>query len=503
MILTQNEINRLFVKFKQKAQKSLEHGRYDNCLKYLIAACRTAYTFYIGFTDDEIESMLKNLSIKIRTRKYKGGKPRCVFYDTFSQDAQGLTMQYVDAIIVAGWEMLYITEFGLADPRSVRLKQTLADCSKATVITVPSNKKGMAKSQFVYDAIMDYAPDKLFMHIHPSSVEAVTGFYALPKEIIKYQINLTDHAYWVGAGCMDYSFEFREYGAWLSVEHRGLKKEQILMLPYYPMMKETAFQGFPQESEEKVKVFSGASFYKIIDENDTFFKLNKAILDANPNAVTLFAGGGDMALLNGLIEKYELQGRFIPIGQRNDIFECYKHSDIYLSSYPLGGGLMAQYAAHAGLPILALANPTSSGKIEEMVCQKHEEVITFDNMDALVAEASRLINDEAYRKSRGQAMKDCVIGVDEFNRNFKESVVTGKTQYPLTIDENVKLHYLNVDDKLKLENKTKDYQKSIFATVGKGGLFVCPGIWMDGFVARVKSSRIGHLIGKKEEKRFG
>jgi hypothetical protein len=124
-------------------------------------------------------------------------------------------------------------------------------------------------------------------------------------------------------------------------------------------------------------------------------------------------------------------------------------------------------------------------------------------VDALVAEASRLINDEAYRKSRGQAMKDCVIGVDEFNRNFKESVVTGKTQYPLTIDENVKLHYLNVDDKLKLENKTKDYQKSIFATVGKGGLFVCPGIWMDGFVARVKSSRIGHLIGKKEEKRFG
>lgn len=489
MILTQDIVNGLFVKFKVKAQKDYQRDRYDSCLKFLMAACHTAYTFYLGFTDKEIESLLQRMSVNISKKAYIRGAARCVFYDTFSQDAQGLTMQYVDAIIAAGWEMLYITEFGLEDPRSGLLKKTLADYSKAKVITIPKNKKGMAKAQHIYDAIMDYAPDKLFMHIHPRAVEAVTAFYALPKEITRYQINLTDHAYWVGQGCMDYIFEFRDYGASLSVGRRSFTESQVFLLPYYPMMKQTEFHGFPKEAEGKVKIFSGASYYKIIDENDTFFKLNKAILDANPNAVTLFAGGGDTPLLNGLIDKYGLQGRFIPIGQRNDIFECYKHSDIYLSSYPLGGGLMAQYAAHASLPILALANPASSGKIEEMVCQKHEEVITFNNMDTLVVEASRLINDEAYRETRGQAMKNCVIGVDEFNCNFKESVEMGKSQYPVNIEENVKLHYLNVDDKLKLENKTKDYQRSIFTTLGKGGLLVCPGIWKDGLVARIKTSR--------------
>lgn len=497
MTLTQDYINRLFAKFKQNAQESLEHDRYDNCLKYLQAACRTAYTFYIGFTDAEIESILKELSTKIQKKENKEGKPRCVFYDTFSQDAQGLTMQYVDAIIAAGWEMLYITEFGLDDPRSIRLKKTLTDYSPATIITVPKSKMGMAKVQFVYDALMDYAPDKLFMHIHPNAVEAVTAFYALPKEITKYQINLTDHTYWVGAGCVDYSFEFREYGASLSVGRRGIAKDHVFLLPYYPMMKEAEFQGFPTASEGKVKIFSGASFYKIIDENDTFFKLNKAILDANPNAVTLFAGGGNMAMLKGLIDKYELQGRFIPIGHRNDIFECYKHSDIYLSSFPQFGALMAQFAAHAELPILAYAY-SMSGVVEEVVCQKHKETITFTDMDALVAEATRLVNDMDYRKLRGQAMKDCVISVEEFSRSFKESILSGRTQYPLTVDENFELHYLNVDDKLKLENKTKGYHKSIFATLGKDGIFVCPGIWMDGFVGRMKTSRIGHLIGKKE-----
>lgn len=489
MVLTQDIISVLFSKFKTKARKAFERGQYDGCLKFLKAACHTAYTFYLGFTDKEIESLLQGISEKISKKKYVGGAARCVFYDTFSQDAQGLTMQYVDAIIAAGWDMLYITEFGLNDPRSVLLKQTLTDYSKAEIITIPSKKDGMEKVQFIYDTIMDYAPDKLFMHIHPSAVEAVTAFYVLPKEITRYQINLTDHAYWVGQGCMDYIFDFRDYGASLSVGRRGFSESQILLLPYYPMMKKTAFHGFPKEAEGKVKIFSGASYYKIIDENDTFFKINKAILDGNPNAVTLFAGGGDMELLNGLIEKYRLKGRFIPIGQRNDIFECYKHSDIYLSSYPLGGGLMAQYAAHSSLPILALANPASSGKIEEMVCQKHEEVITFNNMDALVVEASRLINDEAYRETRGQAMKNCVIGVDEFNCNFKESVEMGKSQYPVNIEENVKLHYLNVEDKLKLENKTKGYQKSIYMALRWECLFISPTIWLNGFKARIKTSR--------------
>lgn len=489
MTLTDNYIHELYTCFKRKASKALASRQYNACLRFLEAACRTAYTFYIGFTDKEIEAILQQLGGFVKKHKNFETKPRCVFYDTFSQDAQGLTMQYVDAIIAAGWEMLYLTEFGLEDPRSIRLKQTLKDYSKAKLLTVPRNMKGMRKVQFVYDTIMDYAPDKLFMHIHPSAVEAVTAFYALPKERTKYQINLTDHTYWVGAGCVDYSFEFREYGDSLSVGRRGIPKDRVMLLPYYPMMKATEFAGFPKEAEGKVKIFSGASFYKIMDENDTFFKLNKAILDANPNAVTLFAGGGDMAMLNDLIEKYCLEGRFIPIGQRNDIFECYKHSDIYLSSFPQFGALMAQFAAHAELPILAYAY-NKSGIVEEVVCQKCKESITFTDMDALVAESVRLVNDQEYRKQRGQAMRDCVIGVEEFNNSFKASVETKQSQYPLNIEENVKLHYLNIADKLKLENKTKGYQRSIYFSLGISGLFTCPRIWIDGVVARVKSSSI-------------
>lgn len=489
MTLTQDYIHTLFHKFKHQAQKCLERRKYDVCLKFLKAAAHTAYTFYIGFTDAEIEDMLQQLSQQIHRKEYRNNDPCCVFYDTFSQDAQGLSMQYVDAIISAGWKVLYLTEFGLEDLRSVRLKETLAAYSKAEVVTIPRNLKGLKKAQFTYDSIMDYAPENLFMHIHPSAVEAVTAFYALPKEITKYQINLTDHAYWVGQGCMDYIFDFRDYGASLSVERRGFSCEQVLKLPYYPMMKQTEFNGFPRESEGKVIIFSGASYYKIIDDNDTFFKLNKAILDDNPGAVTLFAGGGDRNLIDGLIVKHGLQGRFIPIGQRNDIFECFKHADIYLNSFPLFGGLMGQMAAHAALPILSFAKK-ESGIIEEVVCQKKKESITVYNIDDLVTEATRLIKYVDYRKERGQAMKSCVINVEEFNTSFRESVVTRKPQYPMSVDTNVKLHYLNVEDKLKLENKTKDFQRFFFLSLGIQALCVSPHLWLGGAIARIKTSKL-------------
>lgn len=496
MKLTKDYVNTLYATFKKKAEKAIERCRDDEAVRFLAAATHTAYTFYIGFRDNEIEDKLQRLSEKIRRRTIS--KPlqsnRAVFFDSFSQDAQGLSMQYLDAIIAAGWDLLYITTFNLDDPRSRLIKKTLNDYDNATVIAMHSRENAMERAQHIYDAIMDFEPSKLFMQISPSSCTPVIAFYALPQEITRYQINLTDHTYWVGAGCMDYIFDWRQYGASLSADYRGFRKEQIFMLPYYPMMKETPFNGFPKEAEGKVKILSGASYYKIIDEQDTFFRINKAILDANPEAVTLFAGGGDCNMLNNLIEKYGLQGRFIPIGQRNDIFQCYKHADIYLNTYPLFGGLMGQFAAQASLPILSLRKP-GAGIVEEVICQKTRTQITYDMLDDLVTEATRLVNDEAYRCKRGEQMKQCVISIEDFNRGFASAVSTGVTPFPIELEQDVKLHYLIVEDKLKLENHSKYYHAYLWTVLGfKRLMTINPLFVVDGFMSRLMTSRFGKYI---------
>lgn len=56
----------------------------------------------------------------------------------------------------------------------------------------------------------------------------------LPKPITRYLINLQDQTFWLGGNAIDYSIEFRPFGASVSMERRGLKREQLLMLPFYP-----------------------------------------------------------------------------------------------------------------------------------------------------------------------------------------------------------------------------------------------------------------------------
>lgn len=494
MILTKEYIHSLYAQFKKKAAEAISKRKYDTALKFLSAACHTAYSFYIGFRDDEIEDMLKTISDQlVKEETVELSLNRVVLYDTFSQDSQGLTMQYLDAIIASGKELLYVTEFNLDDPRSKLIKQTLLSYAKAEIVSVPSNLKGLKLVQMIYDTIAGFKASKLFIHINPSSVNAVAAFYALPKEITRYQINLTDHTYWVGAGCMDYIFDWRQYGASLSAKYRGFRKEQILMLPYYPMMKETPFEGFPIETDGKVKIFAGASYYKVIDKNDSFFKINKAILDANPEAVTIFAGGGNRQILDDLIEKYGLKGRFIPIGQRNDIFQCFKHSDIYLSTYPLFGGLMGQFAAHAGLPILALQRP-EGGLVEECVCQKTDGTISFPDLESLVKEASHLVRDESYRHQQGNRMKNCVISIKEFNEGFASAIKTNSSPFPVEVEKDFKAHFLNVEDKLKLENQNKIFHCSIVLTLGFSSFIYFNKIWRDGIKKRFDNSRFVHLV---------
>lgn len=491
MKLTETYINNLYYRLKTLARRYVSLGRNNLALRCLEMASHTAYTFYLGYKDDEIEGLLSDISQKTIDEKPISkieGKHRVVFLDTFSQDTQGLTMQYVEAIITAGWEMLYLTSFDLDDPRSRNLKSVLHNCESVTISQVPMGLKPVEKVRWVYDEVMNFSPQDVFLHISPSAVSMVCAVYALPKNITRYQINLTDHSYWVGAGCMDYSFEFRPYGASISTSFRGFSRDQILMLPYYPVMKDKPFEGFPKEAEGKVKIFSGASYYKIIDREDTFFKICKAILDVNQSAVILFAGGGDKSLINALIIKYGLENRFLLIGQRNDIFQCFMHSDIYLSTYPLWGGLMSQYAAHASLPILAYRG-TSKGQLEEVVCQKQYLRITLPKISDVVIEASRLISDTLYRKKRGALMHSCVIGREAFDTAFIQSIQTHTSQYPQNINTNQQLHDLDIQDKLKLMNSNGEFARMYYYICGPLGFRLSPRLWVDGFKARIKKSR--------------
>ena len=279
----------------------------------------------------------------------------------------------------------------------------------------------------------------------------------------------------------------------VSILHRGIAFEKILYLPFFPIMSHKKFKGFPVEVEGKVILFSGGSYYKIFDSENSFFKLSKAILDACPNVILLFAGSGDTKEMNEKIDYYHLKGRFIPIGRRLDITEVFEHSDIYLNTYPIGGGLMSQYAAQLGKPIVNYHTSIST-PVEDHVCQKQYVRISSDSIEDLVNRVKHFVADKDFRKQFGNEMRNCVVTPLEFNDLFAKCMVSGTNPLPYRVDKAFKTEKLNINDKLAYENATKDFQRFMVKFFGLASLWECPIFILPALYSLVKGNRLVKAI---------
>ena len=495
MKLSVKTINRVARKYSKKAHRAFLHKQYDTCIEYLKAASHTRYNFYMGFRDEEYEKLLFSLSRVVRQvdRPVVSQPNECVFFDSFSIDSGGLVQQYLAAIIFAGYKVHYITERkGFLSHKSA-IRTQLEEGGVKDIIEVPSKLSGMARAQFIYDVIVNSGASKLFMQTNPSAVCPIVAFLALPSNIIRYKINLTDHAFWIGASCIDYSLEFRPRGCVLSEYARGVSHEKIFLLPFYPIVNSTPFGGFPKETDGKILILSGGAFYKVYDENDTFFKLAQGILEHNQNAVILFAGEGDRQRMYEKLQTYSIEKRFILIGQRKDIAEVFKHIDIYLDTFPLGGGLMCQLAAFFSKPILAYSE-LGSASVEEYVCQTHHTEIAKNSIESVIAESCRLVQDVDYRQKVGKQINSCVVDSEKFNGLFFKTMESSTNQVPYTEKEEWKENPARICDKILYENKEKQYQRSIVKIFGFSALWKCPGFLLDSIGIAIRNNRVLSVI---------
>lgn len=407
----------------EKAIASFDSGNIRKCISLIRCAADYQYSVNSILSDSRLEKLLKNLTGRLveQCKGYKAVSNSILLYDYFTIDNRGLTQQYLDALVASGKYDVTLVHDTVFGKRSVN---TLKYCSEHNVKTFELGTGDyFERERKLLEIIFEIRPQKVLFHLYPSNVLPLVTFGAF-SDILKYQINLTDHAFWLGSQAIDYSVEFRNLGCSRSEKLRGLRGDQLLLLPYYPWMEETPFQGFPEQATGKVVLFAGASLYKIEGGNGTFYKIVKRILDNNPQCTMLFAGEGDRRPLLKFIKEYNYENRLILIGERTDIYEVFKHSDIYLNTYPLFGGLMSQYAALLGKPILTYEKT----EVEEVVCTKKNEHFVFDSIDALLAEADKLINDAEYRHKRGDFFKELTLGQDDFRTTFLKTIESNKTQ---------------------------------------------------------------------------
>lgn len=453
--LTSQDVSHVYSVLMKHAQDSSSKKKYLRSLYYMKVAANWAYNFNSFYADAEAEALLKRVSdvcLKHVSIDISHSENKFVLLDSFGLDNRGLTQQYLRAMMAMGAEILYLQTGGNFSKDRDIIRE-LSEYDKAHVFSFgkyPTNDIECA--HILIEQIQIFAPSKIFLHLSPWDVVALMVCNSVIGPL-KYNINLTDHAYWMGSSFIDYNIEFRSYGKTVSIEKRGLKPEQLLALPYYPIKsKYTEFQGFPSLKEGTIKLFTGGALYKMMGKQDIFFRMMDDILDLSADAVILVAGFNPSSVFEKKIARMKHGDRVILIGIRRDIDAVFAHCDIYLGTYPFCGGLMSQYAAANKKPIIAYAEPGDVGNyLEGLINHRQSGVTTFTDRQAMLNYAAKLIHDKDFRLQEGERINQALITPKLFYSAFEEVISSHKDSWNWDLEE---IDYSSIANYyLELENR--------------------------------------------------
>ena len=427
--ITIDEAVKDYDKLKRNALKAMKKNNIKDTNKFIIAALIIAYRFNFRYSDDELEEILKKISmILLKKQGFTPIPNRFVFYDCMGSDNRGLTQQYLAALKDWDVEFLYILENSSNNAKEIL--NELKSIGKAEVFIAPESINEIEKMCIISEKIQEYKPEKAFLHLVPWSTTSIIIWNSFPN-VERFLIDLTDHAFWLGKSCSDFFIGFRDYGYNISTKYRGIKPEHQLTQLYYPILNNYPFQGFPKAVEGKTIIFTGAAYYKVFGENNTFLKILKRICNENTNVAILFAGDGDSQPIIDFLDENKLHDQVFLIGNRKDINEVFKHADIYLNTFPIIGGLMSQYAIANKKPLIGYTTSDLPENFAEDLFQhavkRNGLQFTFTDIEEFHNEINRLINDEAYRIFFTENYTNLLPTKLEFSKSLWEKITNKET----------------------------------------------------------------------------
>ena len=464
--ITVDKVKKDYKNLKKLSKKYYLKNEMNNAMDSVTILAKLMYCFNIFYTDNDVENLLKEISTKIfkndvENSKIEKNKNKVIFYDSFGQDNRVLTEQYLEALIQLEYDILYITL--QKDEKIMKnILKKLKNYERAEVYKIKAkNKVEICKE--IRKKAFDYQATKIFIQITPWDTIGMVTWCYFENKAERYNINLTDHAFWLGKCCSDYFIEFRSYGKNISIDYRGIKEEKSAILPYYPIQSsEELFQGFSFETEGKKMIFSGGTLYKIYGSL-VFFEIVKHILNNHEDVIFLFLGNGNEKPIQKFIIENNYQNKFYHLNERRDINEVFKRCYFYLGTYPISGGLMSQFAiANGKLPIAYTTKKLPVNQIEELFIDSENIKLTYFDLQEMKNEIDKLLKYPDYLKKKTENIEKLVISKKEFSEELKKLIETKKTRfkfekYGVDIKEFSALYF-------EQENKFINQYKRIFLT---------------------------------------
>lgn len=471
-------------RLKKTAAQAVKKGNIEKSMAAISVAAEILYHTNQIYLDRELEDMALELAKKAlpdppAAEKDKEEIHRVLFYDGYGFDGRGLVLVLMKALAEAGFQVTYVT-VGHARGQQPRLSAAVQG-KDVEWVYLPTEKGRLASLLALDQAFRDHRPQAAFFYTLPYDVEGTMVFDRWEGRVIRYQMDLTDHAFWLGRYALDYCISGREIAASVEVHYRDIPKERILTLPFCsPVDKTIPFEGFPFPTEGRKVIFSGGDLYKTLGDPElTYYRMVRELLKNHPDTIFLYAGRGDDSELKKVAQEYPDRVYHIP--ERKDLFQVLRACTIYLNTYPMFGGMMMNYAALAGRPPLTLKHDHEA---DGMLFNQDKLNVEFDTPEELLKEADRLLTDPDYRAGREQVMVDSVITWERYVQQLKQLVQTQTTDFhldaPYADTSRFRKEYL---ERLDLNNdvyKPFAYRKNLSL------LPDFPAEWIKGFIYKKK-----------------
>ena len=413
-------------KGKKELKKAWEKEDIYKTICYLRYLTCFYYTINYGLTDNELEMITADASLKLlgETKLQQINQNKVIFYDGFALAARGLAGIYVKALCDLGFEVTWIMYKWAPDYNEIHKKFSTRNVD---FIKITSNNI-LDRMRELRDIVQNISPKCIFIYTTPDDVGGIGTFSTINGRTIRFLVDLTDHAFWLGKCATDYVIGFRNVGYNAAVTYRIFDKDKVLLLPYYPEKREEySFEGMPFDYKKHEFVFSGGSPYKI--EGSTLYEdLVCYILNKNQDMYFVFAGNGNNEILERLKKKYPK--RFFQIDERKDLDQVMKLAKFYLSTYPMFGALMAQYAiTNKCIPVSLCNMDTPLANPATLVLHPEKANFISDSVDEICKFIDYIMSDEEYYQSVKNDLDDQVISENDFKEVLESIILHQDSKY--------------------------------------------------------------------------
>lgn len=432
----------IYNQYKKRAIVALEKGEYEFALGMTSAIADLMYQLNIIYTDKDLESLISKCSVQYikAASVIIPDNLTVMFYDEFGFDIRGLAMLYLKALREGGYHVIYITR-SYRKGKIKRIEELLVKDAQSKILFLD---RGLYKeeTESILEYVIKYSVSAVFIYSMPQGIVGPLVSNKLKgTRVITYKINLTDHAFWLGSEATDYFIEFRNEGASISKYKRGIPENKLILLPYLPEIDENIeFQGFPFDVKGKKIIFSGGALYKTFSEDNLYYQIVEGLLKRYDDIVFWYAGSGDTSRLAKLQKKYP--GKLYYTEEREDLYQVLKHCYFYLSTYPLNGGLMSQYAVVAGKIPYSLIKYD----ICTLVLLQPERLnCTFDTVEDLLKHIDYAMKDYGYLKKLEVETANQVLCFEDFCEELNSIILNQKTSIKcefklMNMEEGIKLY---------------------------------------------------------------